>query len=117
MTFFNYGLCSIFWGWLQGGILHRDYVYERLTDLFKNQLPKDAEMEELTANATFNYKTNMKRRDRFIGQVIPLLKSRTEDAIGRAQQLEAAFGPAQQFHQRNPCTMVHYLVIEILVGE
>lgn len=95
-------------------ILHRDYVYDRLTDVFKNQLPKDAEMEELTANSTFNYKNNMKRRERFIGQVIPVLRARTQDAIGRARQLEAAFRPAQQFHQRNPCTMVHYLVTEIL---
>jgi hypothetical protein len=96
-----------------GSVLHRDYVYERLTDIFKNQLDKDAEMEELTANETFNYKQNMKRRDRFIGQVIPNLKSRTVYAIERARRLEAMFNPTQQFHLRNPCTMVHHIVLDM----
>lgn len=94
-------------------ILHRTYIYERLTDIFRNHLPKDAEMEELTANDTFNYKDNMKRRDRFITQVIPVMHARQPQAIVRAQQLEAAFQLNQPFHERNPCTMVHYLVREL----
>jgi len=98
-------------------ILHRNYVYDRLTDIFKNQLPKDEEMQKLTANATFNYKTNMKRRERFISQVIPALQSRTADAIERAERLENSFNSSQQFHQRNPCTMVHHLVKEIQAGQ
>lgn len=95
-------------------ILHRKEIYARLTDIFKNQLPKDAEMTELTANDTFNYKDNMKRRDRFINQVIPVLKTRTDQAIARARQLENNFRADQQFHERNPCTMVHHLVLELI---
>lgn len=95
-------------------ILHRNYVYDRLTDIFKNQLPKDEEMEELTANDSFNYKRNMKRRERFIGQVIPQLTVRLDDAIARAKKLEHSFNSSKEFHQRNPCTMVHHLVMEIM---
>lgn len=100
----------------QGEILHRNYIYDRLTHIFKYEVPHDAEMAELTANETFNYKSNMKRRERFINQVIPLLHPRTETAIANAALLEAAFGDAVPFHRRNPCTMVHHLVQEILSG-
>jgi hypothetical protein len=97
-----------------GSMLHRTYVYDRLTDIFKNQVPKNPELNELTANAGFNYKDNMKRRDRFLKEVLPLLHPRTELAIANARVLEAHFNDAVPYHQRNPCTMVHHLVLEIL---
>jgi hypothetical protein len=100
----------------QGNILHRTYIYDRLTHIFKHDVPHDAEMAELTANDTFNYKTNMKRRDRFINQVIPLMHLRTEAAIANASLLEMQFDAQVPFHLRNPCTMVHYLVQEIVSG-
>ena len=86
-------------------------------DIFKNKLPKDAAMEDLTAKPTFNYKSNMKRRERFIEQVLPALKSRTDEAIIRAKRLEASFNSGHSFHQRNPCTMVHYIVLDILANQ
>jgi RloB-like protein len=100
----------------QGNILHRTYIYDRLTHIFKNEVPHDAEMAELTANNTFNYKANMKRRDRFINQVIPLLHPRTKSAITNASHMELQFDANVPFHLRNPCTMVHYLVKEIMSG-
>jgi len=101
----------------QGSILHRTYIYDRLTYIFKNNVPHDAEMVELTANDTFNYKVNMKRRERFINQVIPLLHPLTETAIANAILLEKQFDVHVPFHLRNPCTMVHYLVQEIMSGK
>lgn len=100
-----------------GTMLNRSYVYDRLTHLFKNELPGNPELDELKANTTFNYKDNMKRRERFLTQVIPLLHPRTEIAIANARLLEAEFNGGVPFHLRNPCTMVHYLVQEILSGK
>lgn len=97
-----------------GAILHRKYIYDRLTEIFKNQVPRNQELDDLTALQTFNYKDNMKRRERFIKQVIPLLHPRTDTAIANAQVLEAEFSNITPYHQRNPCTMVHFLVQEIL---
>lgn len=97
-----------------GTILHRTYVYDRLTYIYKNIVPRNAELDALTALSTFNYKDNMKRRERFIKQVIPLLHPHTALAIANAKILEAQFNHVSPYHQRNPCTMVHKLVEEIL---
>lgn len=96
-----------------GTALNRTYVYERLTHIFKNVVPGNPELNELRANETFNYKDNMKRRERFLTQVLPLLHPLTDTAIGNAKLLEDEFDHNSPFHQRNPCTMVHYLVKEI----
>lgn len=98
-----------------GARVHRTYVYDRLTYIFKNDVPADEELANLIALDTFNYKDNMKRRDRFIKQVIPLLHPRTNNAIVNAQILEGQFSNLVPYHQRNPCTMVHKLVEEILL--
>lgn len=98
-----------------GEILHRNYIYKRLTHIFKEEVPKDQELANLTSLDTFSYKDNMKRRERFIKQVIPLLHPRTSNAIANAQILEAEFTSNIPYHLRNPCTMVHKLVQEILV--
>jgi hypothetical protein len=98
-----------------GQILHRKYIYERLTVLFKHILPRNKELDDITSLDTFNYKANMKRRERFINQVIPLLHPRTQTAITNAKILETEFATNVPYHLRNPCTMVHYLVQEILL--
>lgn len=98
-----------------GQILNRSYIYDRLTYVFKHVVPPNADLAEITALDTFNYKSNMKRRERFITQVIPLLHPRTATAISNAQILEAEFAANVPFHSRNPCTMVHHLVQEILI--
>jgi len=97
-----------------GTPLNRTYVYERLTHIFKYIVPRNPELDQLTENAHFNYKDNMKRRDRFLTQVLPLLPPLTQVAIDNAKLLEAEFTAATPFHLRNPCTMAHYLVMEIL---
>ena len=98
-----------------GSIMHRNYIYGRLTHIFKHVVPRNPELDEVTEPETFNYKTNMKRRERFITQVVPLLHPRTTDAIANAKILEAEFASNVPYHRRNPCTMVHYLVQEILL--
>lgn len=99
-----------------GQYLHRSYVYNRLTHIFKTELHHDEEMASLIANETFNYKDNMKRKDRFIKQVIPQLNPRIETAIKNAELLEARFNSDVAYHLRNPCTLVHHLVKEILAS-
>lgn len=98
----------------QGEILNRSYIYERLTYIFKYDVPRNPDLDEVTNNEAFNYKTNMKRRERFITQVIPLLHSRTKTAIENATLLEASFDSNIPYHKRNPCTMVHHLIKEII---
>jgi hypothetical protein len=97
-----------------GNILNRSYIYGRLTHIFKYVVPRNPDLDAVTAPETFNYKGNMKRRERFISQVIPLLHARTGDAIANAKILEAEFAANIPYHRRNPCTMVHYLIQEIL---
>jgi hypothetical protein len=98
-----------------GNILNRSYIYDRLTHIFKYVVPRNPDLDAVTSPDTFNYKANMKRRERFISQVIPLLHPRTADAIANAKILEAEFTANIAYHMRNPCTMVHHLVQEILL--
>lgn len=96
-----------------GTPLHRDYIYERLTHVFKHQVPRNPDLDALAALDTFNYKDNMKRRDRFITQVLPLLPGNLAVATARATVLEQAFGANVPYHEKNPCTMAHYLVQQL----
>ena len=97
-----------------GTPLHRSYIYDRLTNIFKHVVPRNADLDLVTLPDTFNYKDNMKRRERFITQVLPLLPDRLADAKERAKTLEEAFGADTPFHEKNPCTMVHYLVNNLM---
>lgn len=93
--------------------LHRNYVYDRLTDIFKNIVPRNPELDAITVHGNFNYKDNMKRRERFITQVLPLLPNKMDAAIQRAAILEQNFSNDTPHHEKNPCTMVHHLVIQL----
>lgn len=95
-------------------ILHRTYVYDRLTHIFKYEVPRNPELDAVTQHDKFNYKSNMKRRERFITQVLPLLHGRTDEAIHRAEMLASQFSQNVPPHERNPCTMVYLLVQEVL---
>ena len=96
-------------------ILHRNYIYERLTEIFKTIQPRSAELDQLTGNPHFNYKHSFKKRDHFINLVLPFLTARRSDAIHRAKLLESHFVAKDvPFHQRNPCTLVHRLVETVL---
>ncbi len=93
---------------------HRTYVYDRLTQIFRDLPNQTEEMAQETSKPRFNYKGWMKRKKNFILFVRPLLKERRADAIQRANQLEAAFPANADFHKRNPCTQIHHLVQSIM---
>lgn len=94
---------------------HRDYIYDRLTQIFKN-LDTGSNLKAFTAHEQFNYKGAMKKKNAFLEFVLPEIKSRTAIAIERAKVLAAAYPQATEFHQCNPCTMVHLLVNDLLAN-
>ncbi|MCO5949847.1 RloB family protein [Mucilaginibacter flavidus] len=96
-----------------GTPLNRSYVYDRLTHIFKHVVPRNADLDAVTVHPLFNYKENMKRRERFITQVLPLLPSRSAIAAQRALALENAFGADVPYHEMNPCTKVHHLLQQL----
>lgn len=93
---------------------HRNYVYDRLTEIFKTMPDPPAALQALIAVPTFNYKTFCKTARNFTTIVLPLLTSKREVAIARAKALEAAFGDHYRSHECNPCTKVHHLVESIM---
>jgi len=97
-----------------GRRLHRDYVYQRLTEIFKNQPDKSAELQDLTSRTNFSYESYFKKRDRFLVHVLPLLtEERRKTALENALELESFHSITTPYHERNPCTMVHHLVKEL----
>jgi hypothetical protein len=97
-----------------GTKLHRNYIYKRLTDILKNLPTPSDELREITSNRSFNYKDHAKKRNTFTRYILPILKDKTNTAIQNATALEAIYPHHIPFHDRNPCTMVHHLVQEIL---
>ena len=95
---------------------HRNYIYERLTDIFKNLEPGTAALKVFTAHQKFNYKGAFKKKSSFEEFVLPELKGRTAMAIERATTLAAAYGEDTAYHERNPCTMVFQLVQDLLTN-
>lgn len=95
---------------------HRDYIYNRLTEVFKTMADASDTLKSFTAYEHFNYKGGMKRKSTFEEFVLPQLKSRTEIAIERAKNLADKFGDAMPYHQRNPCTQVYLLVQDLLAN-
>jgi len=99
-----------------GQRLHRNYVYERLTEIFKNLDNQSSDLSKLTNNPMFSYKDAMKGRLNFITHVRPLLNSRRDNAIAKAKSIKASYNNLVVFHDRNPCTMVYELVEDILAN-
>jgi len=96
-------------------ILHRNYIYERLTEIFKTIEPRSPELDEITNHQHFYYKNSFKRKEYFLKIVLPTLTQRMPEAIERAKKLELHFADrGEPFHKRNPCTLVHHLVEKIL---
>lgn len=94
---------------------HRTYIYDRLTDIFKNLPEQPPELAKVTSHPHFYYKTWMKNESNFRNFVRPLLEPRRVDAIQRAQALDNHFtGTGCFFHDRNPCTKVYELVQAII---
>lgn len=97
-----------------GTFRHRDLVYDRLTEIWRYLPDQTEEMAAITSKPSFNYKTFLKRKDRFNLYVLPYLLPKYEDAIRRAKELESSFPAHTPFHDCNPCTKVHHLVISML---
>ena len=89
---------------------HRTYVYERLTNVFKNLPDQTPEMTAVTGREEFHYKFFLKKKRHFVGFVLPYLLTRTKQAVERAKKLELAFSTIHRYHDCNPCTKVHHLV-------
>lgn len=94
--------------------ISRENVYARLTKIFKDLPDQPTEMLKVTGNGKFNYKDHCKTQKFFTPYVKPLLAPRLQQAIQRAQVLEAAFNPKHRYHEMNPCTKVHHLVNSML---
>lgn len=93
--------------------MNRVAVYERLTAVFKNWPDQSEDMLAITGRENFNYKRYFKKRVEFNLFVKPLLAARLPLAIQRAKVLEAAFGERHAFHEMNPCTKIHHLVMSM----
>jgi len=98
-----------------GQRLHRSYVYDRLTTIFKGLPNQSDAMKQLTTRDNFDYKIYLKKRVNFNQFVLPLLTpERRAFAIINAQALEQIYELTTPFHLRNPCTTVHHLVRSLL---
>lgn len=99
-----------------GQRLHRRYIYERLTEIFKALDPQSPELKAIASHALFNYKDWMKRKGKFLVHVLPLLRDRRATAIANAQALEAGFAGGIPYHNCNPGTKVHHLVSAMMAN-
>lgn len=91
---------------------HRSYIYERLTEICKTLPDKQPFLDKVTANARFNYKDSLKQSKKF-SYILSYLKGSREKAMERAIALVQHHG-GKPYHQRNPCTHIHYLVKAIV---
>jgi hypothetical protein len=93
---------------------HRNIIYERLSEIFRELKDKSEALIQITNHPMFSYKDSFKNRENFLNHVLPLLKQNTDLAIERATRLEASVCQNNiPFHAQNPCTMVHKLVNSI----
>lgn len=99
-----------------GDLQHRDYIYDRLTEVFKGLESDIPNFNAFVSHEKFNYKGALKRTSTFTEFVLPLLKPRTAIALERAQVLAGSYAGTTAFHQRNPCTQVHLLVNDLLAS-
>jgi hypothetical protein len=97
-----------------GNILHRTYIYGRLTEIFKSFHPDSEAYQQIVSNPNFEYKSTLKKRGLFIRYVLPVMRANTEIALKHATELEKMFNNNTEFHLRNPCTMVHHLVDKLI---
>lgn len=94
--------------------LNRSKYYERLTEILKTIAVNTENERQITENPRFDYKTAMKRRNRFLQITMKYMRRKTEDAIRRSIFIEQFHStPAKPQHDMSPCTMVHHLVIEL----
>lgn len=97
-----------------GKRLHRDVIYKRLTEIFKSLPEQSTELLSITTPDYFYYKWHLKTKKHFELHVLPILHARREIGLQNATALASIFPDNIAFHDRNPCTMVHELVKELL---
>ena len=97
--------------------LHRDYIYNRLTDILQIIPTIKSAYSVLIDNKIFNYKIHLKRREAFLTHILPLLKEKMELAIENAKILEKVFEGCVPYHDCNPCTKVHHLVSDLVLAQ
>jgi len=95
------------------GKIHREYIYERLTEIFSTFPDIQEAFTSSIASGKFYYKTSLKKKEAFIRFVLPKLRERTDIAISNAEALVLNFKSTTPYHDWNPCTMVHNLILRI----
>ena len=98
-----------------GIAIYHDDINTRLTEVFRNIPNQSAGLNNITSSPDFHYKADLKKRPNFSQHVLPLLNERRSIALNNAIELEVFYAHNIPFHDRNPCTMVHHLVQELLV--
>lgn len=97
-----------------GTPIHRNFVYERLTAIFKTLHPHNPEFAAIVGHPQFYYKNILKKKLPFLTYVLPVMHSRLKTALRNAAELETKFKDDVPFHLRNPCTKVHHLVKQLI---
>lgn len=97
-------------------VLLRDKYYERLTKIMEANEELCKNLSEAIAGGYYSYKETFKRKRNFKKYILPELQEekRRTSAIERAENLEQQHLTKRKAHEKCPCTMVHYLVKELL---
>lgn len=100
-----------------GAKIHRDEIYERLTELFKKEPAVATRFSVALANGKFGYKTHLKERTAFLTLVLPVLKPKVGEAIKNAKELDVNFAHTIPYHDCNPCTKVYNLTERLIAAQ
>jgi len=93
----------------------RQTYYNKLSEIFKNQINKNEELLKIINHESFSYKKDFKQLKKFKNIILPQILEKTNIAIKNAEKLEQYFEKQDiPNHQKSPLTLVHHLVIELL---
>lgn len=92
----------------------RKTYYSKLTNIFKSIQNPNPDLAKALAYVNFNYKESLKSESNFRNIVRVQMINDTKTAIDRAKKLEKHFTSSSPSNEKTPCTMVHYLVEELI---
>lgn len=97
-------------------VLLRDIYYNRLTKIIEANEELCKNFSKAIETGHYNYKECFKHERNFKEYILPELQQaeRRTKAIERADKLEQQHLSKKHIHEKCPCTMVHYLVKELL---
>ena len=97
-------------------VLLRDIYYDRLTKIIEANEELCKNFSKAIETGHYNYKECFKQERNFKEHILPELQQaeRRTKAIERADKLEQQHLTKRKAHEKCPCTMVHYLVKELL---